>query len=586
MKRRNETLILIVVLTLAAWLRLRGIGWGLPYPYHPDEGSILFHSLAFGTGDLNPHWFRWPSLLMYLMFGVYGAYYVVGKLAGLFAVPADLLRAYLTDLSPFWLMGRWVSALAGVATVWVTYRMGKRVFGASAGLAAALLLAVMYLHVRDSHYATPDVVATLLASLSLLAALRACDTARVADLAVSGLLAGLAASVKYPGVLAGAGTVAAFAYLAASRRVPRWSFLAPAAACVAGFIAGTPYSVLSFHEFVRDVSTQFTMVSSAGVGQGPTSFSGGLAEVFGRTVGRGIGFPVFALACAGALLRDAKEGPRRAVVVAYAAAVFLVAVLITVKRSTYLTPALPALAVLAAAGAGGICRALVRRSAGGRGLATAALVAVVAGLALVPSVRFDSALGAVDTRTQAKLWIEREVSPGSRIAVEDYGPVLNPLAAQLESSIDMDSTAVDTWKSPKRRLNELKMEIGDRRTPQFEVYGIGQGPPPFELPDAGDDPEGLAASIDSLGIDFVVLSSKAAPWRAMDGAEEPVGDGGCRFRDWLEARATMLVRFTASRPVPPIDRGDGRSFHGPVIEVFEMKRISGAGTEGAAPGEA
>ena len=90
MSRRAEILILLAILAVATCVRLWGIDWGLPHPYHPDEGSVLFHSLGFGTGDLNPHWFRWPSLSMYEMFGVYGVYFVIGKLSGLFAAPADL----------------------------------------------------------------------------------------------------------------------------------------------------------------------------------------------------------------------------------------------------------------------------------------------------------------------------------------------------------------------------------------------------------------------------------------------------------------------------------------------------------------
>ncbi len=587
MKRWTEAVLLTVILILAAWLRARGVGWGLPYPYHPDEGSILFHSLAFGTGDLNPHWFRWPSLLMYVMFAVYGAYYVVGKLMGAFGAPVDLLKSYLTDLSPFWLMGRWVSVAAGVGTVWVTERIGRRAFGPRAGIAAALLLAVMYLHVRDSHYATPDVVTTLLGSLSLLSALRACDNGRASDLVLSGLLAGLAASVKYPGVLAGAGTLVAYAHLVATRKVSPWSLAGVAAAVLVGFVVGTPYSVLSLREFVRDVGTQFTMVSSSGVAQGPTSFGAGLKEVFGRTVARGIGYPIFALAVVGALMTNARSGVRRGVVSVYALAVFAVAVLITVKRSTYLTPALPALAVLAGAGIEGLFRALGKRSTGERATgeqsiggratgprraAAAALTIAVAALAVVPSVRFDNALAAVDTRTLAKEWVESEVAPGTRVAVEDYGPVLNPLASQLGASVDQDTTGVDSWKSPKRKLNELKREVGTARTPQYELYEIGHGAPPFELPDAGEDPAGLEKAIDELGIRVVVLSSKAAPWRQMPGAAPPAGGGESRFREWLEAHGSMVARFQAERPVPPIDRGNGRSFHSPVIEVYRLEK--------------
>ena len=143
MVRRAEPLVLLIILAGATFLRFRGIDWGLPYPYHPDEGSVLFHALGFGTGDLNPHWFRWPSLMMYGMFGVYGGYYVIGRLLGTFGAPLDLVRSYLSDLSPFWLMGRYVSAAAGVITVGVTHRLGRHSLGRSVGLVSALFLPVL-----------------------------------------------------------------------------------------------------------------------------------------------------------------------------------------------------------------------------------------------------------------------------------------------------------------------------------------------------------------------------------------------------------------------------------------------------------
>ena len=345
----------------AAVIRLWGLDWGLPFPYHPDEGSILFHSLGFGTGDLNPHWFRWPSLMMYVMFGFYGALFVVGKLAGLYSAPADLVRHYVSDLSWFWYLGRVLSAVAGVATVWATYVFGRRSYGKTVGLTAAAILAVMYLHVRDSHYATPDVVSTLLATLSLLAALTAVSRGRAGRLILSALLAGLAASAKYPAGIAAVGTLVGLVLLWRRGRVSVVQVLAILLAVPVGFLIGTPYALLARDEFVRDVVRQFTMVSTSGVAQEPTSFVAGLGEIVLKTLGRGVSWPVVVLAVlgaalpislwSGALRRRAKgrngrptltsAAAGRAIAVFYTAAVVIFMSLLTVKRATYLTPALP-----------------------------------------------------------------------------------------------------------------------------------------------------------------------------------------------------------------------------------------------------
>ncbi len=586
MNRRAEILILLAILAVATCVRLWGIDWGLPHPYHPDEGSVLFHSLGFGTGDLNPHWFRWPSLSMYEMFGVYGVYFVIGKLSGIFAAPADLVRQYLTDLTPFWLLGRLASAAAGVATVWVSFLIGRRAYGRFAGLVSAAVMAVVYLHVRDSHYATPDVLTTLLASVSLLLSVSACRSGRARTLILSGLFAGLAASAKYPGALAGVGTAAAFFFLLSRRRIAPAALVAVLFAAVAGFVVGTPFSVLSFPEFSRDILMQFTMVSTSGAPVFAQSFGQGVAEIFSGTLARGVGYPVLALALVGCLapsrlwggLGTEERGPvgptaagGKAVLVSYVVAVLVVMSLLTVKRSTYLTPALPAIAVLAAAGLEAV---FVSWKRPGRVAAASAAVLVVLILTAMPSLEFDRALGTQDTRTRAKDWVETNISPGARIAIETYGPVLNPTIEQLGASVEGATTAVESWEGPKRRLAELKLEVGRERAPQFELYGINWGTAAFRLPDPWEQSDALASAMGTRGIQYVILSSKAQQYRPMEGAAPPAVETEWAFSEWLAGNARLVRRFTAEREVPVIDRGIGRSFHNPVIEIYEVTRAS------------
>lgn len=599
----GAVLTFLVIVAAAAALRLWGITWGLPHAYHPDEGSILVHALGFGTGDLNPHWFRWPSLFMYVVSGMYGVYFAAGTVSGSFSSTADLVRQYVADPTPFWLIGRLASVVLGVATVWVTHRFARHSFGEPAALAAAAFMAVMFLHVRDSHYATPDVAATFLAAVSLLITQRALAHTSPEDLMFSGVFAGLAASAKYPGALAVVATLFAWIVLVRGRAASGWTLAGIAAAFVGGFVIGTPFSVLSPSEFARDVLTQFTMVSQAGVAQEAGSFVDGLRDVFARSLGNGVGWPIIALALIGAFVPvrfmggapawsgDGDEmaftyrarlmafaGKSTAIV--YSLAVVAVATLMTVKRSTYLTPALPAIAALAGAGLDGALAALfsatARTPAGRttaaarRGPAVAFIALALALAAAAPAVQFDAALGRIDTRTRAKNWIERHVAPGTRIAVEDYGPVLNPTGEQLRTLLQVDATAVSSWQGPKRSLNELKLEVGGARRPQFEVYCIDWWEDPFRFPSPDVSPDFLAESIERLGIRYVVLSSKASPGRPMEGAEPPARDRAQPFVAWLGAHAARVARFVEDRPVPFIDRGPGRSFHNPVIEVYEI----------------
>ena len=77
---------LLLVLALGLALRAWSAAYGLPDLYHPDEPRIVERAVRFHQGDLNPRFFNWPSLYMYVMAGVYGIAFgaLPGGVAGAF----------------------------------------------------------------------------------------------------------------------------------------------------------------------------------------------------------------------------------------------------------------------------------------------------------------------------------------------------------------------------------------------------------------------------------------------------------------------------------------------------------------------
>ena len=84
MKRVNrESILIAVILLIALSVRIWGISYDLPYIYHPDEPwpiRIGHHMLV--TGDFNPHFFDWPSLIIYINLLIQAIYYSIGKFFG------------------------------------------------------------------------------------------------------------------------------------------------------------------------------------------------------------------------------------------------------------------------------------------------------------------------------------------------------------------------------------------------------------------------------------------------------------------------------------------------------------------------
>src|SRR5688572_4013499 len=99
----------------------------------PDEETALGRAAAILSGDLNPHFFHWPSLTFYLFGTVFKAASWILDMAA--PDPREPIASYT-------LIARGLVAFAGTATIVVIYNIGRRVADATTGLFAALFLAV------------------------------------------------------------------------------------------------------------------------------------------------------------------------------------------------------------------------------------------------------------------------------------------------------------------------------------------------------------------------------------------------------------------------------------------------------------
>ncbi len=149
-KKLNHRKYLISILLLALVLRLWGIWHGYPYSFYPDEAHFVKRALAFGSGDLNPHWFHKPAFFMYQLFFEYGLFFIFGKIIGIWDSVNGFAVNYILNPGPFYIIGRITVTFFSLGTVVVTYLIGKTLFRKRVGLIAALLLALSFGHVMIS----------------------------------------------------------------------------------------------------------------------------------------------------------------------------------------------------------------------------------------------------------------------------------------------------------------------------------------------------------------------------------------------------------------------------------------------------
>jgi 4-amino-4-deoxy-L-arabinose transferase-like glycosyltransferase len=135
-------------------------------------------------------------------------------------------------------------------TVLLLFQIGMR-WGTRYAALAAGLLAVMPMHVRESHFVLADVPMTFFVTLTMLLSLRAHERASVGAFAWAGAAAGLAAATKYPGVIALLLPLAA-AWMTMGLRPSRLAGVLASCACAGiAFLAAAPYTILDLPGFLN-----------------------------------------------------------------------------------------------------------------------------------------------------------------------------------------------------------------------------------------------------------------------------------------------------------------------------------------------
>jgi 4-amino-4-deoxy-L-arabinose transferase-like glycosyltransferase len=158
---------LVGILALALGLRVWGLRFGLPYFEHPDEWAVADEALRMlRTGEYTPFSYTYPTLYVYMQVGVATFHFLWGAGAGLYRTPADI------DPVRFYVWARALTALLGTGAVALTFLAGRSLYGRTAGLLAAALIAVMPAVAGDAHYVTTDTPAMFFTLLAFLAIAR------------------------------------------------------------------------------------------------------------------------------------------------------------------------------------------------------------------------------------------------------------------------------------------------------------------------------------------------------------------------------------------------------------------------------
>jgi 4-amino-4-deoxy-L-arabinose transferase-like glycosyltransferase len=387
---------LAVILAGAAALRVVGIAYGRPFPlFSPDEQSIVPRAwhMVHG-GGIDPHWFDYPTLLMYLV------------------APFQAWAG-----SPSYLSARMVVLVLALGAVAASWWLGSRAYGGPAGAVAAAVVAVETTAVAYSRMAVTDVPLMLGVAVALALLVGG-------EIELGGFVAGLATSFKYPGVLL------LVPLVVAGYRQPRRLAIG-AALAVVGFCATSPFVIAHLGTAVSEAYHVQSLAHRGWLGFEHDHIAP-IAFIVRLWHGLGPALLVCALGVGVAIARRTRTD---VILLSFVAVYFIDLCTLGAHFDRYLLPLLPPLGALA----GRL-----------RGLAPVTLLLLV--VPLTWSIRDARELTKTDTRVVAHRWIEHHLPHGARLAVDSS---LTPFAGFRVLKLQLPLQGEDR-ADPNRNLARLR----------------------------------------------------------------------------------------------------------------------------------
>ncbi len=488
---------ILVIVAIGLFLRIWGINFGLPYQFHQDEPIIVNHALAYGTGDLNPHFFIIPPLASYVLFGFYILYFFIGSICGIFRGVEQFSLSFFRDPTPFYIIGRVIlGVLSSTLSVYLSYKLALKFFSKKVALYASIVMGVTFLNVINAHYAYTDNLLVLFVILAYISMTRLIGDRRRYDYVLTGIIVGLAVATKYNALL----LVAPFliAHITGRVKEGRAGFidlnvLIFAGMAVLTFIVCNPYSILDARFFLESL-THRIRGGYRGIGYHLTYslFEGaGPAPVVLGIIG-----------LAGFLKKDF----RKAIFFISFPAIFYVHLVFKSQPfPRYALPIIPFLAI----GLSFLLFGLYERVK-----AKALKIAIIAAsLAMIipttiKSIKADMLFADKDTRIEAKKWIEKNIWPGARIALAHtfFSPPLEQMTEQLKEKEGIISGQPELKNLKSRKLELL---IKGRKAPNtYQVYYLrGDNEAPGQFLNFWPVIENSMNDLRENDIDYVVFNN-------------------------------------------------------------------------------
>ena len=238
--QKYETLLLLLIFSGVLVVNSRGLSWGLPGLWNPDELAKTVSLALDGLTKFNLSDMNYPSLPKYFML-------FFGRITEGLGYPR----------TTFFLVARFISVFFSGMLAWIAYGLVRKMDGTYLGaFLAALLVATNSEIALQSHFAHNDLYVTFFVCLAIYFLVSFNNSRKKAWLYLSFFTCGMAASSKYPG---GVIIIVIFvAYLLIERANIFKKFVSTfetifvgAGLCYLGYGLGTPQAITWLSYYVK-----------------------------------------------------------------------------------------------------------------------------------------------------------------------------------------------------------------------------------------------------------------------------------------------------------------------------------------------
>ena len=457
LKKGWARLALVVVLLIAAGLRLYNINWDGGKLAHPDERStVAFYAptmhlprdwstaLDPRKSTFNPFWdlqsqhrrsYTYGHFPLYLLTIMANLGHNLAPLAERLGASPGIVQTLDTlNGSPgLAYVGRFLMAVADTFTVYLVYLIARRLYGRKAGLLAAAFSAFTVTQIQLAHFFAVDPISTTFTLLALYGAILMVERRTRGAAALTGLGAGLAIASKFSALpVLAAPVVAALIMVWQSRQAGRAEVLEALRYLLMAFLAAflafaitSPFVLIDWGNFVEAViKEQGAMASGRADFPFTRQYRGTTPYLYHieQELRWGMGWPLGIVAFLGlgwvllrALLRRAKPG--ELILLSWVVPYFGITGLFLAKFMRYMLPVVPLFIVM---GAGLLCGLQVASRKSGLHLANL-LIAVTLGWTVFWALAFvNGVYGTEHTWITASRWIYEHVPDGSVLASEHW----------------------------------------------------------------------------------------------------------------------------------------------------------------------